>query len=120
MWKLHLHPDIAAHAADILHHGITESKSVEWTDATINQTFSKADFDYLIIGGGTAGLTIASRLAANDKYSVGVIEAGVDHLNDALITTPQLYGRTVGNPNYDWGFLSVNRLHTGLLLFTVS
>ncbi|TFK71353.1 alcohol oxidase [Pluteus cervinus] len=62
-----------------------------------------------VAGGGTAGLTIASRLAANGKYSVGVIEAGVDHLNDALITTPQLYGRRVGNPDYDWGFLSTKQ-----------
>ncbi|KAL8743615.1 MAG: hypothetical protein Q9190_004057 [Brigantiaea leucoxantha] len=36
---------------------------------------SKA-FDYVIIGGGTAGLVIAERLAANSTYSVAVIEAG--------------------------------------------
>lgn len=33
-------------------------------------------YDYLVIGGGTAGLVIAERLAANSTYSVAVIEAG--------------------------------------------
>jgi len=35
-----------------------------------------ATYDYIVIGGGTAGLTIASRLAANSSISVAVIEAG--------------------------------------------
>ena len=33
-------------------------------------------FSYIIVGGGTAGLTIARRLAANASNSVAVIEAG--------------------------------------------
>lgn len=37
----------------------------------INQTF-----DYVIVGGGTSGLTVAARLAANAEISVAVIEAG--------------------------------------------
>lgn len=33
-------------------------------------------YDYVIIGGGTAGFTIAMRLAENESLSVAVIEAG--------------------------------------------
>jgi choline dehydrogenase len=33
-------------------------------------------FDYIVLGGGTAGLTIAKRLAENTAVSVAVIEAG--------------------------------------------
>lgn len=33
-------------------------------------------FDYVVIGGGTAGLTIATRLAESEKFSIAVIEAG--------------------------------------------
>ena len=33
-------------------------------------------FDYVVIGGGTAGLTVACRLAANTSVTVAVIEAG--------------------------------------------
>lgn len=35
-----------------------------------------ATYDYVIIGGGTAGLTVARRLAANTSLTVAVIEAG--------------------------------------------
>lgn len=33
-------------------------------------------FDYVVVGGGTAGLVMARRLAANASLSVAVIEAG--------------------------------------------
>lgn len=34
-----------------------------------------ATYDYVVVGGGTAGITIASRLAENN-YSVALVEAG--------------------------------------------
>jgi NADPH-dependent 2,4-dienoyl-CoA reductase/sulfur reductase-like enzyme len=35
-----------------------------------------ATYDYVVVGGGTVGLTVASRLAENGSLSVAVIEAG--------------------------------------------
>jgi ribulose 1,5-bisphosphate synthetase/thiazole synthase len=35
-----------------------------------------ATYDYVIVGGGTAGLTMASRLSENSAITVAVIEAG--------------------------------------------
>ncbi|KAL8863150.1 MAG: hypothetical protein Q9178_000525, partial [Gyalolechia marmorata] len=35
-----------------------------------------ASYSYIILGGGTAGLTLARRLAANTSVTVAVIEAG--------------------------------------------
>jgi hypothetical protein len=35
-----------------------------------------ATYDYVIVGGGTAGLTVASRLAEDKSLSIAVIEAG--------------------------------------------
>ena len=35
-----------------------------------------ATFDYVVVGGGTAGLAVAYNLAKNSSISVAVIEAG--------------------------------------------
>ncbi|CAG9987339.1 unnamed protein product [Clonostachys byssicola] len=64
-------------------------------------------YDYIIVGGGTAGLTVAARLTEDPTISVLVIEAGDIHRDDPLINTPGLMAGTYGNPKYDWGFRSV-------------
>ena len=33
-------------------------------------------YDYVVVGGGTAGLVVARRLASNSSFTVAVIEAG--------------------------------------------
>ena len=42
-------------------------------------------FDYVIIGGGTAGLVLAARLSEDPTKSVLVLEAGGAHLGDPMI-----------------------------------
>ncbi|KAI0647282.1 hypothetical protein C8Q79DRAFT_1009395 [Trametes meyenii] len=64
-------------------------------------------FDYVIIGGGTAGLVVAARLSEDPSITVAVIEAGVHHINEPLVDTPGLFGQSLGNPAFDWGFHSV-------------
>ncbi|KAJ6579502.1 alcohol oxidase [Mycena vulgaris] len=69
--------------------------------------FADIEFSYLVIGGGTAGLTLASRLAEDEALQIGVIEAGSFHPNDPLIDEPANIGAAAGNPLYDWAFKSV-------------
>ncbi|KAH7337859.1 alcohol oxidase [Rhizoctonia solani] len=73
--------------------------------------FSSQAFDYVVVGGGTAGLALAVRLSDNPKVSVGVIEAGPYYENDPLIDTPALAGQLQGNAKYDWLFKTVPQSH---------
>ncbi|PBK63881.1 alcohol oxidase [Armillaria solidipes] len=85
-----------------------DGKSCSTKDIDIGpQEFVALKFDYLIVGAGTAGLTLASRLAEDRNVQVGVIEAGVFHENDPLIDVPGNIGAAGGNPDYDWRFTTV-------------
>ncbi|KAF8602842.1 alcohol oxidase [Ceratobasidium sp. AG-I] len=86
--------------------GATSARSLPRSLTTSGASFASQTFDYVVIGGGTAGLAIAARLTENSSISVGVIEAGQYITNDPLIDTPQLFGAAQGNPQYDWLFES--------------
>ncbi|KAL4804192.1 hypothetical protein BDV18DRAFT_166310 [Aspergillus unguis] len=64
--------------------------------------FVQTPFDFIICGGGTAGLAIAARLSENPNVTVGVIEAGKYRIGDPLIDTPALFMQMFENPDYDW------------------
>ncbi|KAI0647356.1 alcohol oxidase [Trametes meyenii] len=78
-----------------------DSDHSDLVSTIINKTF-----DYVIIGGGTAGLVVAARLSEDPHISVAVIEAGIHHVGEPLVDTPELFGRAVGNPAFDWGFVT--------------
>ncbi|KAF5317981.1 hypothetical protein D9619_012071 [Psilocybe cf. subviscida] len=61
-------------------------------------------FDYIIVGAGTAGLTLANRLTANPSVSVLVVEAGVRHV--FRIFYPIVRKKTNINPS-DAGMIPV-------------
>ncbi|KAG6359546.1 hypothetical protein INS49_013067 [Diaporthe citri] len=72
------------------------------------------EFDYIIVGGGQAGLTVAGRLAENRDLSVGVIEAGsfYEITNGNLSEIPSYdnwyTGKDMDNwhPGVDWGLVT--------------
>lgn len=69
--------------------------------------FLSQDFDYVIVGGGTAGLCVAARLTENPDVRVGVLEAGADRMDDPQVYTPSLYPTLIGRSKYDWCYETV-------------
>lgn len=76
---------------------------------------TNATFDYVVVGGGTAGLTIAVRLAEDPTISVAVIEAGgfyeIDNGNRSTVPGYANFYTGSDPKNYqplvDWGFSTV-------------
>ena len=64
-------------------------------------------FDFVIVGGGTAGLVVANRLTEDPSVSVIVLEAGTNRLNDPRIMIPGLGVTTFEDADFDWNFRSI-------------
>ena len=73
--------------------------------------FASTSFDYIVAGGGTAGLTLAARLTEHPGIIVGVIEAGLDRTEDPKVLTPGFTPSMWDNPDYDWIFETVPQAH---------
>jgi choline dehydrogenase len=80
------------------------------------QEFIKKDlrpsYDYIIVGGGTAGAVLASRLAEDDNRTVLLIEAGGIPTADPEIDVPVFAdhargGTEKGPADFDWTYYTV-------------
>ena len=63
-------------------------------------------YDFVIVGGGTSGLTIASRLSEDPGTNVLVLEAGANHLEDPRVIVPAFCMQAPGS-DLDWQFTTV-------------
>ncbi|KAF2871940.1 glucose-methanol-choline oxidoreductase-like protein [Massariosphaeria phaeospora] len=68
-------------------------------------TAAAKEYDYIIVGGGTAGLVLANRLSANAAVQVLVLEAGGNDLVDPRSVIPALWQSALGT-TLDWDYLT--------------
>ncbi|MES2627194.1 MAG: GMC family oxidoreductase N-terminal domain-containing protein [Pseudomonadota bacterium] len=69
-------------------------------------------FDYLIIGAGTAGCVLANRLSADPAASVALLEAGPSD-NTPLVHIPSFVGTLMFHKTYGWGYKTIGQPQLG-------
>jgi choline dehydrogenase len=71
----------------------------------MSESFDYAkSFDYIVVGAGTAGCVLASRLSEGGA-TVCLVEAGGKD-SHPFIQVPALVGAAIGTPALNWGFLT--------------
>ncbi|KAI9035072.1 FAD/NAD(P)-binding domain-containing protein [Aspergillus affinis] len=71
-----------------------------------------AEYDYIIVGGGTSGLVVANRLSEDPNISVLVIEGGDSVYDNPYVTDISRLASTYDSP-LDWAFQTTEQAYGG-------
>jgi len=88
---------------------LSSSELMTWEQIAEN---NQTTFDYVILGGGTAGLVVASRLSEDPSISVAVIEAGHVERTNPIVTNTTVLGIAKNTP-VDWQYVGAPQEYGG-------
>ncbi|KAG8704498.1 hypothetical protein FRC09_003496 [Ceratobasidium sp. 395] len=84
----------------------TVGKPSETTAISTQDLKGEFEYDFIIVGGGTAGSVLASRLSERSDYKVLLLEAGTSGVALQFSTVPAAYGQIM-RTKYDWNLYTV-------------
>ncbi|KAJ7738024.1 aryl-alcohol oxidase-like protein [Mycena olivaceomarginata] len=78
---------------------------------TAPEQLTTTSYDFIVVGAGTAGCVISSRLSENPSATVLLIEAGVSDngTDSAVLSTPFLAAQAVGTI-FDWNYTTTSQV----------
>ncbi|KAH9479090.1 GMC oxidoreductase family protein Mala s 12 [Psilocybe cubensis] len=81
--------------------------------AVITDTDLRSTYDYIIVGGGLAGLVVASRLSEDSSTTVLVLEAGHsgDDVIEGINSPSGAYYSSIVGTEYDWLYVTTPQTH---------
>ncbi|XP_053405688.1 alcohol dehydrogenase [acceptor]-like [Mercenaria mercenaria] len=86
---------------------------ISWRKGTTVVENILEEYDYIIVGAGSAGSVLASRLSEDPGHSVLLLEAGGDDMGDMILSTP-FFSSITQHTKHDWDFYTVKQENTML------
>ena len=69
------------------------------------------EYDYIVIGGGSAGSVVATRLSEDERKAVLLLEAGAHYDENPIISIPLLWPMSLGT-DHDWKYAAEPQNHS--------
>jgi len=76
----------------------------------VNTVPDNAEFDFIVVGAGSAGCVLASRLSADGRHSVLLLEAG-GPANNINLKIPLMVAKILNDERYTWQYQTEPQSH---------